>query len=225
MVSILDHMWGRSPAQDRIWEQVFGFAPKVADRRVLVTFKAVIDDSQDERGAFVLAGYIARAAAWADFTREWDELLPLTPMGKSGKHRFKMSEMVRSEEGLAHLPAFFRVIERHVFASISARINPGDLRRIQARILVPGIEIDWDKYANPYYVTYRCLMDEFHSARPSMTEWISADEKVDFIFDRNSAEKVIRASWDDYIAGRADDFRGFYGACPAFEDDEEFLPQ
>lgn len=189
-----------------------------------MTFQAVIDDSQDERGVFVLAGYIARAADWADFAQEWQRLLPLTHLGKSGKRRFKMSEMAQSADKRSHLPAFFRVIERYVFASISARISTADLRRIQARILVPGIEVDWGLYANPYYVTYRCLMDKFHAARPAMTEWIPQDEKIDFIFDGHRSERQIRAGWNDYIDGRADELRAFYGSCPTFEDDEDFLP-
>jgi hypothetical protein len=189
-----------------------------------VTFKAIIDDSQDENGTFVLAGYVARAEAWTKFTQEWQKLLPRTRKGRSGKHRFKMNEMVQSEELRAHLPAFFRVIEAHVLGSIATIISTSDLRRVQARIFVPGAEIDWGVYANPYYVTYRCLMDKFHSARLRMANWIPPNEQVNFVFDMHSSQKEIRTSWDHYIAGRADDLRGFYGACPIFEDDEEFLP-
>jgi hypothetical protein len=73
--------------------------------------QAVIDDSYDPDGVYVLAGYIASAEAWAEFSREWEELLPLVPMNRSEVRRFKMAEMATSEDRMVHVPAFYRVIE------------------------------------------------------------------------------------------------------------------
>jgi hypothetical protein len=138
--------------------------------------------------------------------------------------RFKMAQMAASKDRMAHIPAFYRVIERHVLASVSAKINVADLRRVQARILIPGLDIDWGTYANPYLVTFRCLMDMFHIHRHKMTELLPAEQKIDFYFDNQSDKKAIIEMWQNYIKERSEEVRKFYGAAPSFRDDEEFLP-
>lgn len=189
-----------------------------------MTLQAVIDDSSEPDGVYVLAGYIASAEAWAEFSREWEELLPFAPLSRSGARRFKMAQMAASEDRMAHIPAFYRVIERHVLASVSAKINVADLRRVQARIFLPDTVIDWGVYANPYFVTFRCLMDMFHIHRLKMTELITADQKIDFYFDNQSDKRAIVEMWDTYIKERPEEVQKFYGAAPSFKDDEEFLP-
>lgn len=186
--------------------------------------QAVINDSFDTNGVYVLAGYIADADAWARFAEEWEALLPLAPIGRSGVPRFKMAEMAASEERRAHVPAFYRVIERHVLASISAKISIADLRHVQERILVPGLEIDWDKFSSPYFVTFRCLMDKFHAERPYLTEWLPADQTIDFYFDNHAEEDEITKMWGHYVSERSGEIRNFYGAAPIFRSEEEFLP-
>jgi hypothetical protein len=63
-------------------------------------FKAFIDGSAcPPDGDFVLGGYIARAETWAQFTKDWEELLPLGTRAKNGNFHFKMSEMARTPEG------------------------------------------------------------------------------------------------------------------------------
>lgn len=223
-MSILSHRWGQSAAEDQIWAEVSGYGPRIAGGWLLMSLQAVIDDSQDAGGVYVLAGYIASAEAWAQFAREWERLLPMAVMGKSGKYRFKMSEMAATEERMSRVPAFYRVIEEHVQASISAKIYLPDLRRVQARIFAPGLDIDWGLYANPYFITFRCLMDKFHSERPRITEWFPEDQKIDFYFDNQAEKGAIAAMWDNYIAEREDKIKRFYGAAPSFRNDEEFLP-
>lgn len=200
--------------------------PRQSWGRLLVNLQAVIDDSHDDPdGAYVLAGYIASAEAWAQFSEEWSELLPrFGVLAPSGNYRFKMSEMAATEERRSRVPAFYRVIEKHVAVSISAKINMADLRRVQARLFVPGLDIDWGLYANPYFVTFRCLMDKFHIERQRMTEWLPDDQKIDFYFDNQAEKGAIAVMWDSYIVERPDDVKRFYGAAPIFRDDEEFLP-
>lgn len=201
-----------------------GINPGKASDQFLLNLQAVIDDSYDPNGAYVLAGYIASAESWVRFSEEWENLLPLAVMNKEMKYRFKMAEMATNEERMSRVPAFYRVIEKHVSVSISAKIHIPDLRRVQARILVPGIDVDWASYANPYFVTFRCLMDKFHIERQRLTEWLPKDQKIDFIFDTQSERREIAAMWSNYILERPDEIREFYGAEPVFKDDEEFLP-
>src|SRR3981081_2765566 len=99
-----DHVWGISPGADRVWAQIAGVAPSTRPwERLFVVLQAFIDESYTENGGFVLAGYIASAGAWAEFASEWESLLPFAMQGKSGKHRFKMSEMAQYMD---RVPAF-----------------------------------------------------------------------------------------------------------------------
>ena len=71
----------------------------------------------------VLGGHIAPAEYWAHFSKEWEQLLPLGTLAKNGKRHFKMSELARSPGGIERTEAFYRIIEKYVFVSISYRIE------------------------------------------------------------------------------------------------------
>ena len=225
MLSILDHAWGKSSAQDLVWAEVCGLPPLKAARRVLVMLQAYIDDSIDDgKGIWVLAGYIADASEWAQFSKEWEELLQLLPPTRSGVRRFKMSEVAASEELMNYLPAFYAVIEKYVMASVSCKISSHDLKRIQSRLFVPDVQVDWEKFTSPYFVTFRCLMDMFHSRRAELAEWIPDDEKIDFFFDYHSDSGAVAAMWDNYMRERPEETRKYYGGQPSFRNDESLLP-
>lgn len=64
MIGPLDHVWGVSTTQDRVWAQVSGLPPSKAGKRLFVVFQAAIDESFEEKGVFVLGGCIATAEAW-----------------------------------------------------------------------------------------------------------------------------------------------------------------
>ena len=98
-MGILEHVWGISPAQDRVWAQVSGIAPSKSSKRLFVVLQAFIDDSYDD-DVFVLAGYIASEEAWANFAKDWEDLLQWGTLKSDGQRHFKMSEMAQSEIGL-----------------------------------------------------------------------------------------------------------------------------
>lgn len=216
--------WGVSAAQDRVWAEVSGPSPQQAGERLFVVLQAFIDESYDKDGVFVLGGYIATAEAWENFSREWEEMLPHALQDKKGRYHFKMREMATNPDRMERVPWFFRIIEKHVLGFVSAKIDMSDLKRAVSRIRVPGVEIDWGKYANPYFVTFRCLMDMFHIHRPQMAEAIPLDEKIDFYFDNHVEVAAIDAMWSNYLKERPDEVRQYYGANPVFRDDKEFLP-
>ena len=89
-MGILDHVWGESPAADRVWAQVSGMAPRLANYCLLMVLQAFIDDSYKSDGVYVLAGFVATAEAWANFARDWEELLPLGVRDRDGKFHFKL---------------------------------------------------------------------------------------------------------------------------------------
>jgi hypothetical protein len=113
-----------------------------------MVLQAFIDESEDDSGTFVLGGYIADAESWAGFSREWEKLLPNWGLKKpSGEWHFKMSEMalegfLESQGGIERIQAFYRIIEKHVLASISLKINKNDLIGVQNSIVIPNKKID-----------------------------------------------------------------------------------
>lgn len=222
--SILDHIWGKSPAADRVWAQVSGLSPSNAGKRLLMVWQAYVDDSLGTDGTFVLAGHVATAENWASFSAEWEALLPYMPKGAKGEHQFKMSHLAQRDGGIERSQAFYRIIERHVPLSLSCKINVGDIERAKNRVYVPNLDINWGIALNPFIACFRVLMDNFHSRRSDLNKVLPADEKVDFIFDNQAEKSAVLGMWDDYIERRPPEIRDLYGAAPRFEDDAEFLP-
>ena len=223
MSGILEHTWGKSRAVDRVWAQVSGLAPAKAGRRLFMVLQAFIDESGKDDW-FVLGGYIASAEAWAAFSKDWEQILPLGIRDKKGFH-FHMHEMSWLPERMERVPAFYRVIENHAVAAISCSLNKKTLERARKRVSVQGAAIDWGFLKNPYQITFRLLMDMFHVNRERFIKHVPLSEKVDFYFDDQIGEKKsIIAAWDDYVRARLPEHKQFYGATPRFEDDTDFLP-
>lgn len=225
---LLDHVWGGSPGADRVWAQIAPIAPSTKPwERVFVVLQAFIDDSRRPDGTFVLGGYIATAAAWAKFSKEWEELLPLTMRGgPRNVHRFKMSEM---KYRMDYVPAFYDVIAKHAITCVACILNINDLNRALKRVWIDNAIINWTRFKDPYYMSFFGLIDGFHSFRATteidrVRELTPLDKPIDFYFDNQSSKTMIEKLWDDYVAQRADEFKHLYGAKPRFKDDEIFLP-
>ncbi|MEO7221369.1 MAG: DUF3800 domain-containing protein [Devosia sp.] len=187
--------------------------------------QAYIDDSRKDEW-FVLGGHIASAESWATFSREWEQLLPTHgTLAGNGQYHIKMTEMAMNDERMARVPAFYRVIEKHVICSISIAFKSTDLANAQSRIRVAGYEnVEWGILSNPFRMAFRVLMDMFHSHREQLVNVkLPTDEKVDFYFDNQSEKGDILATWDTYLSRRAH-LRDRFGAPPKFEDDKDFLP-
>jgi hypothetical protein len=188
-----------------------------------------MDDSRSKNGTFILAGYIAHTEHWAAFEEEWRELLPLCPRNSKGQRNFKMSEMVRNRKRKAHVPTFFKVIQKHVLTSISCRMNIKDLKAAKRRIVYPGCgddDVDWGYTKNPYCFAIRTFYDQFHIYKSNWSQFIPTGEPVDFIFDEDSdkpTQAMVISEWPRYIQNCSNETRGLYGACPRFEDDEVVL--
>ena len=223
---LLDHVWGISSAQDRVWVQIAGMAPSTKPwERLFMVFQTYIDDSWTEDGVFVLAGYVASVEAWASFSKEWEKLLPTTMRGANGTFRFKMSEM---QYYLDRVPPFYKLIEDRVLMSISCKIDIADLRRAKQRIWSDNTTIIWGVADDPYWITLSMLVRKFHEIR---YEWqiiadvLPLDSKVDFYFDCHSgATAQMMLDWEIYLERAPAQIRELYGAMPRFESDEKFLP-
>jgi hypothetical protein len=223
---LVAHCWGASPAADRIFAQVVGRAPGTRPWErllvVLTELQAHFDESYKTDGFFVIAGYIASAQAWANFSQEWEQLLPLTKRGKEGIRRFKMREMKGQIDDVC---AFYRIIEKHVLMAISVRFRYRDLALAKASIWRSDGRRSLGVY-NPYSFALRGLMDQFHSqqARERLKTLIPIDHPVDFYFDDNSSKRLIKNVWDEYITNRDPEARKFFGAEPRFDTEERLLP-
>jgi hypothetical protein len=222
---VLDHVWGVSPAEDRIWAQVAGLAPSTKPwERLFVVFQAYIDDSVTNNGTFVLGGYIASVESWAAFSKAWEPLLPLfSTRSNTGKYRFKMSEMTMR---MADVRIFYEVIEQHAAFKVACKITIPDLKRAIDRIWIERTPIIHGDWSNPYFVCFRGLMDLFHQARfdERTAKVIPIEQKMDFYFDAHTSSKAIHSAWNEYLQNRPQEVKEMYGNEPRFEDDEEFLP-
>lgn len=222
------HFWGRSAAEDRVWAQVLGLRERDARRRLLAVWQAYMDESIDE-GLFVLAGYIAPADVWAQFTREWEEILPYACRGPNG-YRFKMSEMASLPERMARVPAFHRIIEKHQPVGLSIVLRIADFENAKSRLLIvqkgfAEAVLYGSLIENIYVFGLIKLMETFHKLKgySVIGEFVPNGQKVDFIFDDRAEKKAILSDWDGFVDSFQHMKDGF-GSTPRFESDDDFLP-
>jgi hypothetical protein len=196
-----------SPAAAPIWTRVCHFPGKQRRKRQLLMARAYIDDSI--RGAaFVMAGYIAPAEAWAAFSDEWLSVLNMKPRLK----RFKMKEALNwsEQQWNERLPLFYRVIEDHVTAGVAISIPYDEYRRVFAG----------RKYVStPYHFAIRDIM----GALATHQHKLHIAEPIDFIFDKGGSEK-IRNIWKNWIKTAPEEVKPLLGSPPDFLDDVVVKP-
>jgi hypothetical protein len=148
-------------------------------------------------------------------------------LASNSVYHFKMSEMASVPERMERVPIFYRVIENHALISLSCRMNLHDFRLGQDRFhryaAAMRINVDLQKWQNPYFFLFRGLIDYFHTQRSFFAKRIPLDEPVDFYFDDQSEKSFILAAWNEYLAGQPDEVRSLCGATPRFENDQDFL--
>jgi hypothetical protein len=187
-----------------------------------MVLQAFMDESYDKH-TFVMAGYISSAENWAAFTKDWTELLPTRGLrDKRGQYRFKMSEIRQMPDYEERTSAFARIINDYILGSLAIRLSISDLKSAMGRLFVPGVEIDFYKFADPYFIAFWTLIGRFHQARPEM-ESAYQNERIDFFFDMHSHKKRIINMWQSFCDGSTDEQKKYYGSFPKFEDDNQFV--
>ncbi len=228
MNSILDHKWGVSKGVDSVWALVAGMAPSKVGKVSLMVLQAYIDESFDkDESVFVLGGYIAPVDTWAAFARDWEEILPYAGLkDESEQFYFKMSDLAARDKGIEKSQAFFRIIEKHRPLAITVKIVKRELDNAIARIIVPSSPPDFGMFRNPYFVSFRALIDKFHVAwtQEIVRTIIPEEGPVDFIFDDRSEKGAILSTWDAYISSRNSSVKNLYGATPVFFDEKKYMP-
>jgi Protein of unknown function (DUF3800) len=190
-----------------------------------MVMQAFIDESYSQKGVYVLAGYIATAEAWANFSKEWKGVLHNGTRDKYGRDHFKMKEMAVSERRRKRLPIFFRVIEKHVALAVSCKVNVIDIQRAKNRLWIPNVSVSYvGALANPWMFEFVALLDMlFHNRnRELIRGLIPEGERVDFYFDETSQKRAVTRGWEAFVSRRPDAFRQFCGAPPRFKNDNDF---
>ncbi len=119
-------------------------------------------------------------------------MLPYGIRAKNGGFHSKMSEMTSSPERMERVGAFYRIIDSHDLIPLSCKISIGDLAHARSRLLAPKYTIDWGPFEDPFFFTFRAILDNVHSYRDKLST-LPSNEKIDFIFDNNAKKRMIRA--------------------------------
>jgi hypothetical protein len=191
-----------------------------------MVFQAFIDESYNDRGWFVLAGYVATAERWEAFSKEWEHLLPKFGVldTRTGEYHFHMAEMMLNEERQSRIPAFGRVIEQHLDVMMSLRVFIPDIERAQQRLFIPDRELNhFPARSEVYRMGWNQILATFGNERQAFKDAIPPDAEIEFIFDKETSEKKLIAAW------LADDrsypvLSSIYSKIPSFESDRRFPP-
>jgi hypothetical protein len=161
----------------------------------------------------VIAGYIAPAETWIEFSKEWQARLDQAQMPY-----FKMNEMIRRPEIAGW---FYKVLEEYdVSAAISCAIRTADLVKVVQETSWPPIIINIKAISNPYNFAFKAIIDGL--VRHQVHLGIS--EPVDFIFDEESEKGPLLEAWDLMKLSSEPEFRRLMGDTPAYRDDRKVLP-
>jgi hypothetical protein len=175
--------------------------------------QAYVDGSgTGDPNELILAGYVATAETWREFSREWKSCLD-----EANLPYFKMNEMTSRPELAAY---FYRVIERHeVLAALSVTIDTAALRKV-VREIVPAPDIRAEKLENPYFFAFRAMIE----CLAALQDKIGISEPVDFIFDDESEKVRILPIWELVKDAMRPDIRERIGSNPIFREDHKFMP-
>jgi hypothetical protein len=233
-MSAARHVWGVSAARDRVWSHVNGLGNEKARKRLLAVWQAFVDESFDDK-FYVIGGFIETADTWANFSDEWQQMLPFSSRGRDGTFEFKMAEMAQNSERMQRAQAFYRIIERWLTFWFVFVMRPRDLANARSRIIIThqdgrNVIANLGFFNNEYMVAWNMFMrgcfrhrDVFASNDHGLPP-IPMDQKIDFIFDERLHEKKeIIAGWDDWKR-RLPENGHLAGTAPRFEDSAEFMP-
>jgi hypothetical protein len=211
-----------------------GFPSGKRERRKLVILEpqAVIDDSatQPNPKYFVLAGFVASAARWAEFSDEWQSALDLDPkldyfkmyeanllVGQFSRDR-GWTESLRDDRVIT----LVRIIKSHALLRLHASIRFADFEKIIASIPVPERKMVSD---HPYIYLFTKLI----CAMAVRSSLFGINEPCDFIFDEQEgiSDEIFR-QWPDFkqtaLRVSKSDLSSFIGEMPIFRDDKYFRP-
>lgn len=219
-----------SRASRPIWDFVAGLPSSKRGRRLIFMLQAYIDDSKTHADPllFILAGYLAPAEQWAEFSDEWQRFLDMDPRIEY----FKLREALRGVgefDGRAKKLCTERIV-----------LMRGIIEKYDLREFAIGFELkDYEKhylpsmghrvFDNPYFFASTHLAMQLARRLPDMGV---EPQPIEFIFDEQVREKAgVIQGWDfarDFSASHPEYettfSRGLIFHVPAFRDDKDVLP-
>lgn len=219
---------------DQVLRLVSGFPPGKRERRnfMILLPQAMIDDSGSEPQSpyFLLAGFVAPAAAWAEFAAEWQLALDEPP----GLDYFKMKEAARLQDQFdrkkgwneakrdARLMTLSKIIKKHAKIRVHASVRNDLFEKYITSIPAPQRSLGVD---SPYTLLFMQLI---------LAVAVAGDrsgivDPCDFIFDEQGGfGKAALAWWPNLKMlvekSARSDLARFVGSPPIFRDDKCFLP-
>lgn len=179
--------------------------------------QAHIDESIADGKVLALAGYVAPAETWADFSDEWQKLLDMSPRMEF----FKMSQMAQSDEGMERSSWFYyHGIEPFVSAAVSCVIHIDELKSAVQTFPWPQRIQEVERLENPYYFGFKAIMNHLAQDR----KILRLNEPIDFVFDERSEKTPILRAWDALKESAVSRLPEFLGDDPVFKDEKKVLP-
>jgi Protein of unknown function (DUF3800) len=161
----------------------------------------------------VLAGYIATADIWIEFSKDWKAQLDEAKLPY-----FKMHEQVARPEIAAW---FYRLIEKHdIKAAISCVIHTDELVRVNRSIKYPPHIINTEQIENPYYFGFKAIIDVLAQNQQKL----GISGPVNFIFDEESEKERVLQGWELMKAASSPEIAKLYGETPAYQNDKKIMP-
>jgi hypothetical protein len=184
-----------------------------AGRSVLQAF---IDDSAETNPpVFVLAGYLAPSFAWANFIKDWQAVLdisPSIPYFKMSKARALLGSKADERISLLH-----DVIEAHITAGFSIMVPADAVKRIWG---------PQDKFArHPFYCAFSILVPLLGL---NIDEFGFQCDEIELYFDEQMHEKArIKKAWEwakknaNVVSPK---LKNILATVPEFRDDKKLNP-
>jgi len=208
-----------SPSAQRVLALVSGMPAKQRLSRVLLVLQAYIDESYTNDALFVMAGYVATVEQWLAFSDEWASLLGLGPPHFRELSELHMAEMT-SPLGIEQSELFYRVIERHLRASVSCSIKVSDLHAAFASIEWPDWLDNLDILTSDYYMAFQFIVNGLATEQGKL----GLSGPIDIIFDDNSNKAKCLRAWDLQKRIGPESIRSMLGDTPIFRSSHSTMP-
>jgi hypothetical protein len=199
----------KAEALRRISPHLPGLRAGMAERRLLMTLQSWSDECK-EPPVFVLGGIVARVSQWEVFNGEWDYVLknpPGPPMDA-----FHLVD-ARGAKALK-IPHLLEVIRRNAMGCLSMAFYHEDFNAI--------LKGKFNKEHD--LMTYIAALFLFQTIE-KWQEYLSLDEKMDFILDEDDAvSDAFESRWTTLYGGLPDGVKRRIAGRPTHLKDEDHPP-
>jgi hypothetical protein len=183
--------------------------------------RAYLDASADFR-CFGLAGYIASAESWGEFSTAWEAVRLLNEQPHEPiEPAFKMGEMdLKYPPHVERCAMFYSVIEKYVEASISVTVNVTDLHEALSAVVIPREYGKQHELRNPYFWGFIGLYQVlFHES-----QHLPCKEPFKVIFDSQQEKSQCMRGWEKLMKNAQTEWKNIAPDPPGFEKDERERP-